>query len=210
MSFNKFNYIFSPFIYTTNINEHYVLKNNLLPLIEENYISDPNNAWDWNVHTSYGCDETLPNPINWEWILNIYRPYVKRFLTEFFDKDTDYTVSGNPWYTLYGRGQNANTHEHLPDHFAVVHFLKFNPELHWPITMVNPNGAATKYFLQANPNVQNKIDFNNPSQSYFHPRFTPKINEGDMLIFPGQLEHLVEKNHSDETRITIAFNINVM
>ena len=35
--------------------------------------------------------------------------------------------------------------------------------------------------------------------------FTPK--EGKMLIFPSSLSHLVEKNESDEDRISYSFNI---
>jgi hypothetical protein len=202
--------LFSPFFWKTPINEQSIIKQRYASLIEENSYKDPNNAWDWNVHTSYDCEDKLPNKIDWNYLLQIYKPYIKSFLKEFFNKDTEYNVSGVPWYTLYNKGQNANTHEHLPDHFAVVHFLKFNPDIHWPITLVNPNGAATKYFLQLNPHIKDKIDFNNPNQSYFHPRFTPKLDEGDLLIFPGQLEHLVEKNHSDESRITIAFNINIV
>lgn len=203
-------YLFSPFVYKTLILEQTHLKEKLVPLIEENSRIDPNNAWDWNVHTSYDQEYNLPNKIDWESLLLLYKPYITNFLTNFFGKEIEYSVSGTPWYTLYAKGQNANTHEHLPDNFAIVHYLKFNPEVHWPISMVNPNGAATKYLLNLNPALKDKLNFENEKQSYFHPRFTPKVQEGDLLIFPGQLEHLVEKSYSEETRITIAFNINVL
>jgi hypothetical protein len=202
--------IFSPFYFVQSLNEKEYLSNKYIPLIEENYRSSPNNAWDWNVHTSYGNEDNLPNRVDWNELLGIYHPYIQNFLRGYFNQDVSYKVSGAPWYTVYGKGQNANTHEHLPDHFAVVHFIKFNPEVHWPISFVNPNGHSTKYFLELNPHVKNKINFNNSLQSYFHPRFTPSLQEGDLVIFPGQLEHLVEKNHSDEIRITIAFNINIV
>lgn len=203
--------IFSPFFWSTAIAEQPFLKNKYLPLIEDNYLCDPNNAWDWNVHTSYGQEDNLPNRIDWQELLEKhYAPCIKAFLREYFGTDVSYQISGTPWYTVYGKGQNTNTHEHLPDHFAAVHFLKFNPQVHWPISFVNPNGAATKYFLNSNENVKAKIDFDNPSQSFYHPRFTPKLEEGAFIIFPGQLEHLVEKNHSEENRVTIAFNFNII
>ncbi len=203
------NPVFHPFYSVDSLAEKESLSSKYIPLIEENYKKAPNNAWDWNVHTSYAEDHNLVNRIDWNEFTTIYDPYIRRFIKEYFNQDLNYNISGTPWYTVYGRGQNANTHEHLPDHFAVVHFLKFNPQIHWPISFVNPNGAATKYFLELNPNFKSKIDFNNSSQSFYHPRFSPSIQEGDLLIFPGQLEHLVEKNHSDEIRITIALNIKV-
>lgn len=202
--------VFSPFYHVSHLQEHEQIKQRILPLIEQNSKVAPNNAWDWNVHSSYDQEDKLPHTINWQELIDIYAPYLQNFLTSFFKQSVQFSISGTPWYTVYEKGQNANTHEHIPDHFAVVHFLKFNPQLHWPVSFVNPNGHATKYFLNLNPQVNSKIDFNNSEQSYYHPRYTPSIIEGDLLIFPGQLEHLVEKNHSDESRVTIAFNINIV
>ena len=41
---------------------------------------------------------------------------------------------------------------------------------------------------------------------------TAKINvtEGDLLIFPAYLPHSVEENKSDEDRVIISFNIDVL
>jgi hypothetical protein len=57
------------------------------------------------------------------------------------------------------------------------------------------------------PGFKDKIDFNNQQQSLYHPRFTPSTEQGDLLIFPSHLEHMVEKVESSELRISIAFNI---
>ena len=64
--------------------------------------------------------------------------------------------------------------------------------------------------FNADPQFQSKLDFSNQHQSLFHPRFTPLIEEGDLVIFPSQLEHMVPKSESDEIRITIAFNIKII
>ena len=37
-----------------------------------------------------------------------------------------------------------------------------------------------------------------------------KVNEGDLLIFPAYLPHSVEKNNSDEDRVIISFNIDIL
>ena len=37
-----------------------------------------------------------------------------------------------------------------------------------------------------------------------------KVLEGDLLIFPSYLPHYVEPNKSDEDRIVISFNIDII
>ena len=37
-----------------------------------------------------------------------------------------------------------------------------------------------------------------------------EVNEGDLLIFPGYLPHKVKKNESDEDRIVISFNTEII
>lgn len=203
--------IFSPFYWKESLTEleQNKIYEDYVPKMEHNYKHSPRASGDWNVHTSYNTEDSLPHKINWEVSVDVYRNYINTFLLEFFDKNVDWEISGHPWYTVYGPGQTANIHEHIPDHFSVVHFIKFNPELHWPISFINPQGSMTKYMLGMYPGLKDKINFNNQNQSLFHPRFTPMINEGDIVIFPASLEHMVEKVDSEELRITIAFNIKI-
>lgn len=204
-------YIFSPFYWRQNITETQDLQRLYLYWMLENYKADPSRSPDWNVHTSYDCNLQLPNPINWSPAIKVYKKYIDIFLTEYFQsKDVSYEISGEPWYTAYGKNQSANTHEHLPDHFSVVHFIKFNPEVHHPISFVNSNNEAIKLFVTYNPQLRKLINFDRSNMGYYHPRFTPNILEGDIVIFPGQLEHLVEKSSSEEIRITVAMNINIL
>ena len=37
----------------------------------------------------------------------------------------------------------------------------------------------------------------------------PRVNQGDLIIFPGNLEHYVPKNNSFFPRLTIAFGLNI-
>ena len=39
---------------------------------------------------------------------------------------------------------------------------------------------------------------------------TIKIEEGDLLIFPAYLPHSVEENESDDDRVIISFNIDIL
>lgn len=203
--------IFSPFYHCVKMEEdHIEIKKLILDKIIKNYHQNPKLSPDWNVHTSYGYDEYLENKIDWTIPKKIYSKHVDYFLLEFFGKKVNWEICGNIWYTAYGSGQTANIHEHIPDIFSVVHFIKFNPNEHWPLTFINPNSPYTKLLLDKYPNLKNNIDFNNQYQSIFHPRFTPFTEEGDLIIFPSSLEHMVEKTNSEELRVTIAFNIKII
>lgn len=203
--------IFSPFYHIESLNEdHLKIKEAYLDKIIENYNYHPNLSPDWNVHTSYGMDDHLKNKIDWSVSLNIYSNYINQFIYSYFNKNLNWELCGSIWYTAYGPGQSANIHEHVPDVFSIVHFIKFNPQVHWPISFINPAGSYMKLILDKYPNLKDNINFQDQNQSLFHPRFTPSVNEGDLVIFPSNLEHMVEKADSEELRVTIAFNIKII
>lgn len=202
--------IFSPFYYIKSLNnDHLKIKDNYINDIIDNYNYHPNLSPDWNVHTSYNMDSYLKNRIDWGLALEIYSNYINEFIYYYFNNNLKWELCGGIWYTAYGPGQTANIHEHVPDIFSVVHFVKFNPQVHWPISFINPESAYMKLILDKYPNLKDNINFQDQNQSLFHPRFTPYVNEGDLIIFPSNLEHMVEKSDSDELRVTIAFNIKI-
>lgn len=202
--------LFSPFFCKFQLTETHQIKAAYLEKILLNYENRPDLSPDWNVHTSYNCEDQLLHRLDWNLSLNIYEKYIDKFFINYFAKIPRYRISGTPWYTAYGPGQGANIHEHLPDHFSIVHFLKFDPAVHWPITFINPNNGSTKILLDSLPSMKELVNFNDPKQSYFHPRYTPDLQEGDLIIFPSQLEHMVEKSDAEELRVSIAFNIKLI
>lgn len=206
-----FENIFAPFYWQDKIEEHDFIKESYVPLMLENYYEAPLASGDWNVHTSYANSEKLKNIIDWNIAIPSYRKYINKFLIEYFGEGYhNWEIIGDIWYTAYGPGQTANIHEHIPDVFSIVHFIKFNPEEHWPITFINPQGSTIKYLLDSNPELKNRIDFNHLGHGAYHPRFTPSLDEGDIVIFPSHLEHMVPMTDSKEIRISIAFNIKLI
>ena len=202
------NKLFSPFFWKESLDETSQIENSYLNKILDNYKAHPNLSPDWDVHTSYNNEKNLLHPIDWWDSVQFYRHHVNKFIKSYFGVNHDWEICGSPWYTAYGKNQYAERHEHFPDHFSFVHFLKFNPNVHSPITFVNPNSLDAKGSLQ-DKNFKDKIDFNNIDQSLYHPLYSPLINQGDYIIFNSNLEHFVEKSQSDELRITIAFNIKI-
>ena len=106
------------------------------------------------------------------------------------------------WYNVYANGEYQESHTHLvenhPIHFACVHFLSYNPEIHNPVTFSDPI-AKTRF---------HSIEF--PSHKY-DEKIRPNVKEGDLLMFPSYLEHEVKAGPPtpEYPRITISFNIRI-
>ena len=67
-------------------------------------------------------------------------------------------------------------------------------------------------FLATNPHTLNRDKFPKQANRTEFNRNVAAINvaEGDLLIFPSYLPHFVEPNKSDEDRIVVSFNIDIL
>ena len=86
-----------------------------------------------------------------------------------------------------------------PTHFACVHFLSFDPEIHAPLTFADPLALIRGH----------SIDMNNTNYS---EKYCPPVTEGDLLMFPSYLDHEVKSYPPtpDKPRVTVSFNLTVM
>jgi len=200
--------IFSPFFYHFKMEEHSIIKNAYLDTIIDNYNKSPFNSHDWNVHTDYKLKDGLIE-LDWWTSVQYYKKYVNQFIEHYFrGLQLDWRIDDTPWYTAYGKGQKADQHDHMTCDFSAVHFLKFNPGVHEPIRFVHPELTKTKYLARFKPLMVDNLGTCD-RQSYYKEHYVPLINEGDFIIFPSELQHLVWGNNSDELRVTIAFNFSL-
>ena len=67
-------------------------------------------------------------------------------------------------------------------------------------------------FKTSNPNIINRNIYPKPEKptEFNSNNITIKINEGDLLIFPAYLPHSVEENKSNEDRVIISFNLDIL
>ena len=66
--------------------------------------------------------------------------------------------------------------------------------------------------LQAsNPNIINRNFYPISKTTEFNSNnISIKIEEGDLLIFPAYLPHSVEENKSNDERVIISFNLDIL
>ena len=200
--------ILSPFFYHFQMEEHSIIKDAYMDDIIDNYNKLPYNSHDWNVHTNYKLKDDLKK-LDWWTSVQHYKKYVNQFIEHYFrGLQLDWRIDDEPWYTAYGKKQKADQHDHMTCDFSAVHFLKFNPEVHEPIRFVHPQQTKTKYLSRFKPLIVDNLGTCD-RQSYYKEHYVPVINEGDFIIFPSELQHLVWGNNSDELRVTIAFNFSL-
>jgi len=95
----------------------------------------------------------------------------------------------NTWITKYSQGDTQEIHNHLNASFSWVYFLQ------------QPKEFGSKMYLY------NSMSRQDDRELGLSNRFKPQQEEGDLVIFPGYLNHFITPNESNELRYTVAGNL---
>lgn len=106
-----------------------------------------------------------------------------------FDKIFDHPWKGtfSCWHNVIKNGEYQETHHHLPAYYSAIHFLKFDHFEHLSPVFYDPNRLV--------------------NHQYTSQKFSPEIEEGDVIIFPSYLEHFVPGKNYKTHRVTVSFNL---
>jgi len=146
-------------------------------------------GWQSNSHELHECKSEMLQKV----IKNLLSEFKKNLLQE----DIGITCEG--WMNINGPGNFNVKHNHPRCHLSGVFWIKV------------PKNSGSIMFHS--PEIFNRFqeldsyeeDFCYNSNCYMTHNFAP--HEGRILIFPASLEHHVEKNNSNEDRISYSFNI---
>tara|TARA_B100001029_G_C14824393_1_gene319483 strand:- start:68 stop:637 length:570 start_codon:yes stop_codon:yes gene_type:complete len=102
------------------------------------------------------------------------------------------------WYQVYKNNEYQEWHDHMPSTLSAIHFLNFKKEHKAPMFQ-DPirNLKATMNHAALNERMLET------------DKYTPEVEEGDIIIFPSYLQHTVPAGKYDSHRVTIALNLNV-
>ena len=106
------------------------------------------------------------------------------------------------WFNINGTGDYNSKHVHPNSDFSGVFWLK-TPRNCGNIVFESPHNFSSYMEMQSYTEK-----FKHDSGFNYNCVFKP--TEGKMLIFPSSLEHSVEINESDKTRISVSFNIKLL
>ena len=100
------------------------------------------------------------------------------------------------WLNVNGRGHYNKPHNHAGTHFSGIYYVKVPPK------------SGMLYFQR--PSHNNPIIEEHCKNREYGPLFEVMPRDGDMFIFPSELNHGVYPNYSREERISVAFNLNII
>ena len=185
------------FIFTGQFNKHnYYRDIDLFKDLSINNIKS-NTKWDCKLQTNFpGNDIGL---LNFDFSDKLYKDilsYLKRELKKHHIKGLSYQTG--PWYNIYKKGFSQERHSHLNSKstLSACYYYRspstiqfFNPETRNTHIMDN-NGNLTPY-----------------EKSQIMVEFEPE--EGAMILFSSELDHLVPIYDGDDIRISFSFNLNI-
>ena len=158
-----------------------------------------------NVVTEWSCDTF--NTLNYDYVLNNdddinVKNFVQEIGVEVFNyiievynikPDSYYLECNDFWFNISEPGNYQEYHQHNNCHFSVVYYVKA-PEKSGNIIFKSLNSLFETFAL--------------PFQDELRTcKYKPQ--EGKILIFKSNQLHMVEKNNSNEDRISIAANFTV-
>ena len=112
------------------------------------------------------------------------------------------TFESSAWININKSGDSNQNHNHPATNLAGVLWIKI-PKNSGNIKLLSPyNFTSYGELLSYTDEFQKQTNY------YYDYKYEPR--EGSMIIFPAHLTHKVEENKSNEDRISISFNIDLL
>lgn len=177
---------FSTPIYSSKIFDYDLIQDEL----EEAY-----NQIDFSMNPHWGNTHYLSDPTFRENLIIEYN--LENFYKEIHNHLNNYCESiefsireyfiSSSWFALFKKGNYAHIHNHGECDIAGVYYFK----------KIDDDGSL---FLCSPATVAESSIFKTG-------RLTTGCSQGDILLFPGWMDHGVETNNTDDDRISLSFNI---
>ena len=192
----NFNYLFPSVVAQDFFNEHSKVEKNLVNHIMKIKKEVKGGGKNWiskDTYTTLNEYDIIKDDkfkvIN-DFVMNSISNYIN-------DLNINYDfscVSG--WFNVYGKNDFQEYHNHVEHTLSAIYFLKSDE-----------NENAKLYFKR--PFASRSNDIKSDTNEIFDERHYYKPVPGSIVVFPSSLEHCVEKENSNKTRITMAYNFNM-
>ena len=218
--------VFPTFVYRGKLATHEKWKEILVPILEKRYrdvngsnsntrSTDGQNCWNCDCYTSF-FDESMQDHTKEEEIeVQALLADISVNLQEAIKSAEFYPhafLVAQQWFNAYGPGQNQEPHNHVPSHLSGIYYVTFDPNLHSGTTFLNPN----KMYTEGPRYNKHYYDPDMFGYGCYKEEMSLTVAEGDVVIFPSQMEHMVqrqptiEKNPDGKLRMTFSFNVELV
>ncbi len=218
--------VFPTFVYRGKLATHEKWKEILVPILEKRYrdvngsnsntrSTDGQACWNCDCYTSF-FDESMQDHTKEEEIeVQALLADISVNLQEAIKSAEFYPhafLVAQQWFNAYGPGQNQEPHNHVPSHLSGIYYITFDPNLHSGTTFLNPN----KMYTEGPRYNKHYYDPDMFGYGCYKEEMSLTVAEGDVVIFPSQMEHMVqrqptiEKNPDSKLRMTFSFNVELV
>jgi len=133
-----------------------------------------------------------------------YKEFIEKYITKSFQPYVNSGVKIVPcsyWINISGKNASNSEHCHPGSDISGCIWIK-SSKSSGSFRFTNPNDFIHNSLLKT---------FNHQSKSkfYFSERYFFKPIEGEMILFPSNMNHCVFENNDDNDRISIAFNLKI-
>ena len=162
-------------------------------------IGDSLSKVDFRFNDSFGDTHFLSDPTfqenyiekhSLDSLLSVIKQNVENYMIDIgYTTEIKYRIASS-WIALFKPGHYGHVHDHGITDISGVYYYKTNGK------------DGNIFFESPNNNLVSSTPFNHLSHGV-----TYDPQEGVLLLFPGWLKHGINKNKTDETRISLSFNI---
>jgi uncharacterized protein (TIGR02466 family) len=133
----------------------------------------------------------LDNPIFFE-LKQKLQEELNNYVKQIFDYTCEIYIT-HSWINLNPSGTGHAAHTHTNSVFSGVYYLIVPPDCGPGLTFYNPRTPMFNFIPNEN-NMYNSSSWN------------INVSAGDLLLFPSEIYHGVNKNKSQSPRVTLGFN----
>ena len=218
--------LFPMFLYRGKLQTHAKWKDQIFPIIKRRYEEQNGSnsytrdtggtaSWNCDCYTSFFDESMVDHTKETEIPVGELLQDISQNIQEAIKMAEFYThafLVAQEWFNAYGPGQNQEAHNHVPSHLSGVYYVQYDPEKHNSTTFMNPN----KMFFEGPRFNKHYYDPDLCGYGCYKEEMSLNIEEGDIVIFPSQLEHMVQrqpgitKNPNGELYCSFSFNVELV
>ena len=195
---SELNFAFSTPIWVSLIPNYEELNTKLYEYIQKLQVKNPDGITKSNLLGWHSEDFDLDSDVPKYFINSISSSLNEAFQDMGWDVNNQEVKITSMWSIINKKNASNSRHIHSNNYISAAYYVKA-PEKCGDIVFHDPRSVTT--FRYPKISKQNKLNSN---------IFTIQPKEGLLALFPSYLYHSVDLNRSDEERIVISFNINLI
>ena len=187
-------------IFKYQVDDYKTLNSELIKYIYKLREEDSDGVKKSNINGWHSKSFNLSDVNN---IPNKFFSHISKHIQDVFDKygwtfDPPKVKCTSMWAIINKKGNFNIEHTHSNNYLSAAYYVKA-PENCGNFKASNPNIISRNVY----PKSDKSTELNSNSASI-------NVSEGDLLIFPSYLPHSVEENKSEEDRVIISFNLDIL